>query len=130
MTKTTTGRRDRVTEPAELAANLARFFKRLEDHAADDPANLVYIDALSEALRETKLRAVARASRASREGGDYSIGEIGRILGVSKQAVHQLAAKGKALLEAQRARLGVVSLRERRRARLAEAGVAERRAFA
>jgi len=123
-------RRDRVTEPAELAANLSRFFKRLEDHAADDPANLVYIDALSEALRETKLRAVARASRASREGGDYSIGEIGRILGVSKQAVHQLAAKGKALLEAQRARLGVVSLRERRRARLAEAGVAERRAFA
>lgn len=120
--------RGRVTEPAELAAGLVRFFKRMEDHAADDPANLVLIDELSEALRETKLRAVARASRAAREGGDYSIGEIGRILGVSKQAVHQLAAKGKALLEAQRARLGVVSLRERRRARLVEAGVAERRA--
>jgi DNA-directed RNA polymerase specialized sigma24 family protein len=130
MTKTTTGRRDRVTEPAELAAGLVRFFKRMEDHAASDPANLVYLDELAEALRETKLRAVARASRASREGGDYSIGEIGRILGVSKQAVHQLAAKGKALLEAQRARLGVVSLRERRRARLVEAGVAERRASA
>src|SRR5690606_41969894 len=111
-------------------STLSPYTTLFRSHAADDPANLVYIDALSEALRETKLRAVARASRASREGGDYSIGEIGRILGVSKQAVHQLAAKGKALLEAQRARLGVVSLRERRRARLAEAGVAERRAFA
>jgi DNA-directed RNA polymerase specialized sigma24 family protein len=130
MTKTTTGRRDRVTEPAELAAGLVRCFKRMEDHAASDPANLVYLDELTEALRETKLRAIARASRAAREGGDYSIGEIGRILGVSKQAVHQLAGKGKALMEAQRARLGVVSMRERRRARMAEAGVAERRASA
>ncbi|WP_147267846.1 hypothetical protein [Spongiactinospora rosea] len=120
-------RRDRVTEPAELAANLVRFLRRMEDHAASDPANLVYIDELAEALRETKLRAIARAGRAAREGGDYSIGEIGRILGVSKQAVHQLMAKGKALLEEQRARLGVVSLRERRRVRLVEAGVRERK---
>ncbi|RBQ21651.1 hypothetical protein DP939_02765 [Spongiactinospora rosea] len=116
-----------MTEPAELAANLVRFLRRMEDHAASDPANLVYIDELAEALRETKLRAIARAGRAAREGGDYSIGEIGRILGVSKQAVHQLMAKGKALLEEQRARLGVVSLRERRRVRLVEAGVRERK---
>ncbi|WP_285709329.1 hypothetical protein [Microtetraspora sp. NBRC 16547] len=36
--------------------------------------------------------------------------------------------KGQVLLDAQRARLGVVVLRERRRARLVKAGVPERRA--
>ncbi|MFF5205038.1 hypothetical protein [Streptosporangium sp. NPDC000396] len=36
--------------------------------------------------------------------------------------------KGQTLLDAQRARLGVVVLRERRRTRLAEAGVPERAA--
>ncbi|MBB2914833.1 hypothetical protein FHS43_006145 [Streptosporangium becharense] len=120
-------RTKRVTEPAELAANLARFFRRMEDHAADDPANLVLIEELAEALRQTKLRAIARAASAAREGGDYSINHIAGILGIKKQSLHELMRKGAALLDAQRARLGVVNLRERRRARLAEAGVPERR---
>jgi hypothetical protein len=118
----------RVTEPAELAANLARFFNRLEDHAANDPANLVYIDELAAYLRDCKLRAVARAGRAAGEGGVYTLGEISKILGVTKQATHQLMAKGRALLDAKRARLGVVNLRERRRTRLESAGIDERRA--
>ena len=121
-------RKDHVTEPAELAANLSRFFKRLEDHAAGDPANLVLIDELMEDLRRTKLRALARAARAAGEGGDYTLGEIVRILGIRKQSVSELIQKGRALLEAQRQRLGVVSLRERRRARLEAAGVPDRRA--
>lgn len=121
-------RRDHITEPAELAANLSRFFRRLEDHAAGDPANLVLIDELMEDLRRTKLRAIARAARAAREGGDYTLGEIVGILGIRKQSVHELIQKGRALLEAQRVKLGVVSLRERRRERLAAAGVQERRA--
>ncbi|WP_204055917.1 hypothetical protein [Microbispora corallina] len=53
-----------MTEPAELAANLARFFNRLEDHAASDPANLVLFDELQAYLRDCKLRAIARAARA------------------------------------------------------------------
>ncbi|MEV1245062.1 hypothetical protein [Nonomuraea sp. NPDC049750] len=122
------GRRDHVTEPAELAANLSRFFRRLEDHAAGDPANLVLIDELMEDLRRTKLRALARAARAAKEGGEYTLGEIVGILGIRKQSVHELIQKGRALLEAQRVKLGVVSLRERRRERLAAAGVQERRA--
>ena len=120
-------KRNHVTEPAELAANLIRFFKTMENHCADDPANLVYLDEMIDALRATKLRAIARAARAAQEGGDYSIGHIAGILGITKQSVHELMRKGQALLEAQRARLGVVSLRERRRARLAAAGVPERR---
>lgn len=116
----------RVTEPAELAANLARFFNRLEDHAADDPANLVLIDELAEALRAAKLRAIARAASAAKEGGDYSLGHIAGILKIRKQSLHELMRKGQALLDAQRARLGVVVLRERRRVRLVEAGVPER----
>ncbi|MFG3439957.1 hypothetical protein ACGF0J_22140 [Nonomuraea sp. NPDC047897] len=121
-------RRDRVTEPAELAANLSRFFRRLEDHAAGDPANLVLIDELMDDLRRTKHRAIARAARAAKEGGDYTLGDIVRILGITKQSVHELMRKGQALLDAQRVRLGVVSLRERRRERLAAAGLADRRA--
>lgn len=121
-------RRDHVTEPAELAANLARFFNRMEDHAASDPANLIYIDELQAYLRDCKLRAIARAARAADEGGDYTLGEITRILGITKQSVHELMRKGQALLAAQRERLGVVSLRERRRQRLADAGVPDRRA--
>lgn len=120
--------RDRVTEPAELAAGLVRFFKRMEDHCADDPANLVLLDELAEALRETKLRAIARASRAAKEGGDYSINHIAGILGIRKQSLHELMRKGQALLEAQRERLGVVSLRERRRRCLEAAGVPDRTA--
>lgn len=120
--------RDRVTEAAELAANLSRFFRRLEDHAAGDPANLVLIDELMEDLRRTKLRALARAARAAGEGGDYTLGEITRILGITKQSVHELMRKGQTLLDAQRIKLGVVNLRERRRERLAAAGVPERRA--
>ena len=121
-------REKRVTEPAELAANLCRFFNRMEDHAADDPANLVLLDELTAYLRDCKLRAIARASRAAQEGGDYSINHIAGILGIRKQSLHELMRKGQALLAAQRARLGVVDLRERRRRRLDEAGVPERRA--
>ncbi|MEV4093763.1 hypothetical protein [Streptosporangium saharense] len=119
-------RRNRTTEPAELAAGLARFFKTMEDHAASDPANLVLLDELTEALRQTKLRAIARAASAAKEGGDYSINHIAGILGIRKQSLHELMRKGQALLDAQRARLGVVVLRERRRARLVKAGVPER----
>lgn len=36
-----TSRCRRTTEPAELAAKLAQFFNRLEDHAVGDPANAV-----------------------------------------------------------------------------------------
>lgn len=121
-------RRDHVTEPAELAANLSRFFRRIEDHAASDPANLVLIDELMEDLRRTKLRAIARAGSAAREGGIYSLNEIAAILRIRKQSVHELIQKGRALLEAQRIKLGVVNLRERRRERLAAAGIPERRA--
>jgi hypothetical protein len=116
----------RVTEPAELAANLSRFFNRLEDHAASDPANLVLIDELMENLRQAKLRALARAARAADEGGDYTLGEITRILGITKQSVHELMRKGQALLAEKRARLGVADLRERRRLRLEAAGIADR----
>ncbi|WP_203958932.1 hypothetical protein, partial [Sphaerisporangium siamense] len=97
-------REKRVTEPAELAANLARFFNRLEDHAAADPSNLVYFDELAEHLRATKLRALARAARAAKEGGVYTLGDIVRMLGITKQSVHELMRKGQALLEARRVR--------------------------
>ena len=125
---TAPARDKRVTEPAELAANLARFFNRLEDHMADDPANLVLADELQAYLRDCKLRAIARAARAADEGGDYTLGEITRILGITKQSVHELMRKGQVLLAAQRARLGVTDLRARRRARLDAAGVLDRRA--
>lgn len=61
-------------------------------------------------------------------GDLYSINHIAGILGIRKQSLHELMRKGQALLEAQRVRLGVVSLRERRGARLVEAGILERRA--
>lgn len=119
-------RKTRTTEPAELAAGIGRFFNRLEDHMASDPANLVLADELMEHLRRAKLRAIARSARAAGEGGDYTIGEITRILGIKKQSMHELMRKGMALLEETRTRLGVVDLRERRRQRLVDAGVQDR----
>ncbi|MCT9933886.1 hypothetical protein N5079_27095 [Planotetraspora sp. A-T 1434] len=94
---------------------------------ADDPANLVLADELTAYLRDCKLRAIARAARAADEGGDYTLGDIIRILGITKQSVHELMRKGQALLAAKRARPGVADLRERRRRRLDEAGIGERR---
>lgn len=118
----------RVTEAPELTANLCRFFNTLENHMADDPANLVLADELSTYLRDCKLRAIARAARAAQEGGDYTLGDITRMLGITKQSVHELMRKGQALLAAKRSRLGVADLRERRRQRMEVAGIAERRA--
>lgn len=88
----------------------------------------VFHGQLLEDLRRAKLRAIARAARAAREGGHFTLGDIVRILGITKQSVHELMRKGEALLEAQRVRLGIVSLRERRRERLAAAGLEDRRA--
>jgi predicted DNA-binding protein YlxM (UPF0122 family) len=57
----------------------------------------------------------------------YSFGELAKILGVRRESVYERAVKGRALLAEARARLGVVSLRERRKAKLERAGLPDRR---
>ncbi|WP_327047321.1 hypothetical protein OG320_05350 [Microbispora sp. NBC_01189] len=117
-------RPQRVTETEEYVAMLHRMIGALGVRLADDPAGLVHVEPLRDHLRDAMNTAIAINQEKPR---GYSFGELAKILGVKRESVYERAVKGRALLAEARARLGVVSLREHRRARLDQAGLPDRR---
>lgn len=103
---------------------LHRMIGALGVRLADDPAGLVHVEPLRDHLRDAMNTAIAINQEKPR---GYSFGELAKILGVKRESVYERAVKGRALLAEARARLGVVSLREHRRARLDQAGLPDRR---
>ncbi|WP_143591296.1 hypothetical protein [Thermoactinospora rubra] len=116
-----------IVETEEYVAFLHRVIAALAARLADDPAGLVHVEALRDQLRDAANIAIAVNQERPGPAG-YSYAELAKILGISREAIFQRAAKGRALLAAERERLGVVSLRERRQARLDRAGLPDRRA--
>lgn len=114
----------RITETEEYCAMLHRMIDALGVRLADDPAGLVHVEPLREHLRDAMNLAIAINQEKPR---GYSFGELAKILGMKRESVYERAVKGRALLAEARARLGVVSLREHRRARLDRAGLPDRR---
>lgn len=117
-------RPQRVTETEEYVAMLHRMVDALGVRLADDPAGLVHVEPLREHLRDVMNTAIAVNQERPR---GYSFAELGRILGMKRESVYERAVRGRALLAEARARLGVVSLREHRKARLERAGLPDRR---
>lgn len=118
-------RPQRVTETEEYVAMLHRMVDALGVRLADDPAGLVHVEPLREHLRDVMNIAIAVNQEKPR---GYSFGELAKILGIKRESVYERAVKGRALLAEARARLGVVSLREHRKAHLDRAGLPDRRA--
>lgn len=128
----------RVRRPAEPEDKAAWAARLIGDHdvatgattgllaeCATDPTWLPLMQALRDHIRDAYLMAQALAARAAQEGGQYSYGEIAGLAGMKKQSAHEAAAKGAALLDTAREKLGVVALRQRRRDRLTAAGLAD-----
>ncbi|MGW0807956.1 hypothetical protein [Nonomuraea sp. NPDC002799] len=116
-----------VVETEEYVAMMHRLVDALGVRLADDPAGLVHVEPLREHLRDAMNTAIATAQERPGNAG-YSFGELAKILGIKRESVYERAVKGRALLAEARARLGVVSLREWRKARLDRAGLPDRRA--
>lgn len=121
-------RSDRIVETEDYVAFLHRSIDALGRRLADDPAGLVHVEPLRDHLRDAMNTAIALNQAA--EGGTYSFGELAAILGVARPSVYERATKGRKILAAVRARLGVVDLRAHRKARLDAAGVPDRRRVA
>lgn len=105
---------------------LHRMIDALGVRLADDPAGLVHVEGLREHLRDAMNTAIAINQERPGNAG-YSFGELAKILGIARESVYGRAVKGRAILAEARARLGVVSLRERRKAKLERAGLPDRR---
>lgn len=117
----------RVTETEEYCAMMHRMIDALGVRLADDPAGLVHVEGLRDHLRDVANVAIALNQERPGNAG-YSFGELAKILGMRRESVFERAQKGRAILAEVRAKLGVVSLRERRAARLERAGLDDRRA--
>ncbi|GAA2208086.1 hypothetical protein GCM10009850_035440 [Nonomuraea monospora] len=102
---------------------LHRMVDALARRLSDDPAGLVHVEPLRQHLRDAMN--IAIAINQDKPGG-YSFGELAKILGMRRESVYDRALKGRSLTAAMRARLGVINLREHRKARLQRAALPER----
>jgi hypothetical protein len=117
----------RKTETAEFAAMLTRMLYAYGYRVSQDPADLGYLRDLEAAFRD----AVNLGIYAANKLGDrpYGIGEIGKILGITKQSVHARVKAGEDVyvrLEAARSAGALVRLDDIRAGKaraLAAAGV-------
>ena len=117
------------TETSDFVAMMHRFTIAWGDRVAADPAALVHLEGLMTALVDQTNRGVFEANRGEQH---YSQSEMGRFLGVSRQAVAKrigLGERAYALLQQARGggaviRLGAV--RAERAALLGAAGVPDR----
>jgi len=122
-------RRGRQTETSDYVAFMMRVFNGFGDRIADDPAALAHLRDLETAFVNAVNMGIFRANSGA---GKYSTPEIGRLLGVSHQAIQKRAGKGRdAYAELQRARgagavIRLASLRARRAELLEAAAVPDR----
>jgi|SRR5215467_4505365 len=113
------------TETSDYVAMLTRMINAWGDRVADDPAALVHLGGLIEALRDATNRGMFEGNR--RPGG-YSLADMASILGVSRTAVWKRIQLGEAAYAAFHGVRPAVRLADIRRARaagLASAGVTD-----
>lgn len=121
--------RRRQTETSDYVAFMLRVFNGFGDRIADDPAALAHLRDLEAAFANAVNMGIFRANSGESK---YSTPEIGRLLGVSHQAIGKRAAKGRdAYAELQRARgagavIRLAVLRSRRAELLEAAAVPDR----
>lgn len=114
------------TETSDYVAMLTRLINSWGDRVADDPAALVHLGELTQAMTDATNRGIFQAN--ARAHG-YSQNDIAAILGVSRQAVAKRIGLGQVVYAAAQAARGagpLVRLADIRRARaagLASAGV-------
>jgi predicted DNA-binding protein YlxM (UPF0122 family) len=116
----------RQTETSDYVAMMERILTGYGRRIAEDPAALVHAKDLQRILAEAVNRGVFEAN-----AGDsaYSMNEIAAMLGVSRQAVQQRVASGRAVYAAEQERLGggalvrIGDVRARRAELLDAAGV-------
>jgi len=122
--------RHRITETSDYIAFMLRVVNRYGERVGEDPAALAHLRDIEAALRDAVNLGIYTANKAPYR--PYSIGEIGAILGVSKQAAHKRVGLGEAVhrrAEGARSAGGLVRLADVRAARaaaLAGAGVQDR----
>lgn len=90
-------REKRVTENADFIAMIQRLIRALEARAIDDPSILAEVMMLAQRLAEIPNVVIARSAARYATEGEYaapSAGEIGRLLGMSKQGVSQRRTRG------------------------------------
>lgn len=115
----------RVTETSDYVAALTRMIIAWGDRVAADPAALVHLRELESALSQQTSRGIWEASERNR----YSQNQIAACLGVTRQAIQQRIAKGRAAAAALIAARGggalvpIGEVRARRARLLADAGV-------
>lgn len=89
------GKNGRITETSDFVAFLKRVLTAYGDRIGDDPAALVHLRDIEQTLRDAVNRGVFLATQAADNGQPgYSQAEIGRILGVSQQAMSKRARLG------------------------------------
>lgn len=119
----------RETETSDYVAMLIRMFNGYGDRIADDPAALVHLGDLENAWRDAVNMGIFRANSGETK---YSTPEIGRMLGVSHQAIGKRVKLGCiAYAELQRARgagavVRLAVIRTRRQEKLAAVGIEDR----
>jgi hypothetical protein len=119
----------RETETSDFVGMLHRMFIAYGDRIAEDPAALAHLRDLEDAWRDAVNTGIFRANQGE---GKYSTPEIGRILGVSHQAIGKRAGLGRTAHAALVARRGggalvrLADLRARRAELLEQAGVEDR----
>lgn len=123
------GRHRKQTETSDYVAFMMRVFNGYGDRIADDPAALAHLRDLQEAFTKAVNMGIFRANSGESK---YSTTEIGRLLGVSHQAIGKRAGLGRhAYAELQRARgagavIRLATLRARRAELLQAAAVPDR----
>lgn len=123
-----TQRPKRLVETSDYVAFMTRSMVAWGDRIADDPAGLVHLRELESTLRDQTNRGIWEANRRGR----YSEREMGRILGVSHQAVHKRVGLGELVAAAVNAARGggalirLAEVRQRRARLLQAAGVEDK----
>lgn len=122
-------RTPRQTETSDYIAFYLRVVNGLGNRIAEDPAALVHVPELQQALADAVNRGVFEANRGESR---YSQNEMARMAGVSRQAIQQRIRSGERVYAAMLERLGGGALirlgdvRARRAERLELAGVEDR----
>jgi predicted DNA-binding protein YlxM (UPF0122 family) len=122
------GRHSRETETSDFVAMMSRIIVAYGDRIAADPVALVHLADIERQLSDQAARGVFQAN----QGSGYSMNEIARMVGVSRQAVQQRVHRGESVYARIQTARGAGPLFRladirRRRAELAQAaGVQDR----
>lgn len=120
---TTSGAQKRQYETSEFIAMLYRHSAALRRRCASDPAGLVQAVQFQRRLAEDINAAIFEANRGS---DAYSMNEMARMLGCSRQAIQQRAHRGREWIEQEAGTIRLADIRAARARLLAEAEVDDR----